>query len=119
MGHSLTYGEGPRDDPGTLSSSGRSVPVRHRALGARCRRRACLGRVRKVPPAVRRPALPQALRAGGTPTRRTGRPPAYNQYAGARPALPPALRAGGTPRARAGRRSARPTGGRRDFTDTT
>ncbi|AWE52238.1 hypothetical protein DC008_22760 [Streptomyces nigra] len=63
--------------------------------------------------------LPQALRAGGTPTRRTGRPPAYNQYAGARPALPPALRAGGTPRARTGRRSARPTGGRRDYTDTT
>ncbi|MDQ1021547.1 GNAT superfamily N-acetyltransferase [Streptomyces afghaniensis] len=41
------------------------------------------GGVRKVPPALRRPARSPR---GGTPTRRTGRPPTYNQYAGVRPA---------------------------------
>ncbi|MFI6854889.1 glycosyltransferase family 39 protein [Streptomyces sp. NPDC050416] len=42
--------------------------------------------------------LPHCLKGvGGAPTRRTGRTPAYNQYAGVRPALPQPS-AGGTPK---------------------
>ncbi len=43
---------------------------------------------------------PVCLAASCTPSRRTGHKPTYIQYADSRPALPQALRAGGTPRAR-------------------
>jgi hypothetical protein len=77
-----------------------------------------LGRVRKIPPAPRRPARSPKLFEQGDPHPPHWSNTTYNQYAGVRPALPQALRAAGTPRARTERRRARSPGGRRDFADT-
>ncbi|KAB1989737.1 hypothetical protein F8144_05130 [Streptomyces triticiradicis] len=55
---------------------------------------------RQIPACPATPGTPPSSSSRGTPTRRTGRKPKYAQYEGFRPALPQALRAGGTPRAR-------------------